>query len=96
MNKTGYATIPIEMYAKLKADSDELSCIKGCKLAIENIYGRNMVIRPDIEFTEYIDNLLKTKFEEQFGGKGIEYDGISEYNLRVAQFVKEDGSDDEA
>lgn len=99
MSKTGSVTIPIQLYDKLKADSDELVSIKNCNLKLENIYSNHMVIRPDGDFIEYIDKVLKARFDEQFGDKDIKYDGITEYNLRVAQFEKEDdedGSGDEA
>lgn len=94
MNKTGSVTIPVEMYDKLKADSNELEMVKNCKLEVVNIYDRNMAIRPDIKFIEYINNLLRARFEEQFGDKDIKYEEIRGYNLRVAQFEKEDDADE--
>lgn len=99
MSKTGSVTIPVEVYDKLKADSNELEMVKNCNLELINTYADNMTIRPNNDFIEYINSVLRTRFEEQFGDRGIEYNEISEYNLRVAQFEKEDdkedGSDDE-
>lgn len=99
MNKTGFVTIPIEMYDKLRADSSELEMVKNCNLELVNVYSGHMAIRPNNAFIEYINGVLRTRFEEQFGDKGIEYEEVNGYNFRVAQFEKEDdkedGSDDE-